>query len=36
VDRIIDASNSVAGYLSDPKKGKRGFLGEPGPKSDFF
>jgi protoporphyrinogen oxidase len=36
VDRIIDASNSVAGYLSDPAKGKRGFLGEPNPKSDFF
>ncbi len=36
VDRIIDASESVAGYLADPGKGKSGFLGVPDPKSDFF
>jgi protoporphyrinogen oxidase len=36
VDRIIDASDSVVQYLSDPKDGKAGVLGEPGPKTDFF
>jgi len=36
VDRIIDASERVAGYLADPGAGKRGFLGEPDPKTDFF
>jgi len=36
VDRIIDASDSVTGYLADAAGGKRGRLGAPDPKSDFF
>ncbi len=36
VDRIIDASETVAGYLADPGGGKRGVLGAPDPKTDFF
>jgi len=36
VDRIIDASDAVMGYLADPGEGKGSHLGSPSPKSDFF